>query len=224
MKNTPDTQEAPVVTDSIPDTQESPEVTDTTPDTQESLEVTDTTPDAQESPQVTDTSPDTQDSSEAANTNTEEATLIKLEPELTAEEKAAIEFTQEVLRLVNEKRVEAGILELNSMDVLTELAQIRAIESSQAFSHTRPDGTKYYTIFSEYFLRYRCVGENLAYGYNTPESVVRAWMKSKSHKANILNANYKYIGIGYTKKSGKVYCSQLFYTPTMMLAQPQPMI
>ncbi|NLF80273.1 MAG: hypothetical protein GX572_03675, partial [Clostridia bacterium] len=63
-------------------------------------------------------------------------------------------------------------------------------------------------------ITYLSAGENLAYGYKTPAEVVKAWLKSPGHKANILNARYTMLGIGYFQKSnGKIYCSQLFYAP-----------
>ena len=45
-------------------------------------------------------------------------------------------------------------------------------------------------------------GENIAWGsghYGTPRSLVRAWMKSSGHRANILNSRFDEIGVGYTK-------------------------
>lgn len=57
-------------------------------------------------------------------------------------------------------------------------------------------------------------GENLAYGFKSPEAFMGAWMKSNSHKTNILNPDYAYVGIGYFENyKGQVYLSQLFYTP-----------
>ena len=39
-------------------------------------------------------------------------------------------------------------------------------------------------------------GENVAYGYSSPESVMQGWMTSPGHKANILNCSFKEIGVG----------------------------
>lgn len=41
------------------------------------------------------------------------------------------------------------------------------------------------------------VGENVAYGYGTPEKTVAAWMASSGHRANILNPNFNRIGVGW---------------------------
>ncbi|MBE2222612.1 MAG: hypothetical protein IAF02_13780 [Anaerolineae bacterium] len=45
------------------------------------------------------------------------------------------------------------------------------------------------------------VGENIAAGYGTPASVMVGWMNSPGHKGNILNTNYREIGIGYVYQS-----------------------
>ena len=122
-------------------------------------------------------------------------------------------FKTEVLRLVNIEREKVGISPLKSMDVLDDLADIRAEESASSFSHTRPDGRRCFTVFSDASLKYKAIGENLAYGFSTPAKTVSALMNSPTHKANILDESFEYIGIGYfVKSSGKIYCSQLFYT------------
>lgn len=125
------------------------------------------------------------------------------------------EFKSEVLRLVNEERAKVGAAPVSSISILSTLADVRAQESAVSFSHTRPDGTRCFTVFSDYTVRYRYAGENLAFGFPTPEKVVNAWMNSPSHKSNMLNAKYTNIGVGYYLKSdGKVFCSILMYTPT----------
>lgn len=128
----------------------------------------------------------------------------------------AEEFKAEVLKLVNEAREKAGLAALTATDNLGEMADIRAEEAASSFSHTRPDGTKCFSIFSDYALTYRSAGENLAYGYDTPQAAFKAWMASPTHKANILSARYTQIGIGYfVKSNGKIYCSELFCTPKL---------
>ncbi len=139
--------------------------------------------------------------------------------EMTEAEKAVAEFKEEVVQLVNIERAKAGIAPLASMDVLAKASDVRARESGQVFSHTRPDGTRSFTVLAEYTLQYRAAGENLAYGFRTPEAVVKAWMNSKGHKANILDPDFTYIGIGYYEsETGRIYCSQLFYTPKAVVA------
>lgn len=57
-------------------------------------------------------------------------------------------------------------------------------------------------------LRYRSAGENIAMGYPTPQAVVNAWMNSSGHRANILNATYTQIVVGYVQSGN--YWTQMF--------------
>lgn len=47
-------------------------------------------------------------------------------------------------------------------------------------------------------------GENIAVGQETPASVVRAWMQSIPHRANILNGEFRTIGVGLHVDGGKL--------------------
>jgi uncharacterized protein YkwD len=123
------------------------------------------------------------------------------------------DFKAEVLRLLNIERSKVGAAALTSLDVLSSMADVRAQESASHFSHTRPDGTRCFTVFSDFSMTYRYAGENLAFGYSTPEAVVNAWMNSESHRKNMLGTKYKNIGVGYyLKDNGKIYCSLILYT------------
>ena len=104
-------------------------------------------------------------------------------------------FAEEVLELVNIERARAGVAPLRLSEELTERANIRAEEIVELFSHTRPDGTSCFTVFQG--LNYRTCGENIAAGSSTPAEVVDQWMNSPGHRANILNGNFKYLGLGY---------------------------
>lgn len=55
------------------------------------------------------------------------------------------------------------------------------------------------------------VGENIAYGYQSPKAVVAAWMHSAGHRANILEHRYQLIGVGAaTDDDGTYWVSQVF--------------
>ena len=123
-------------------------------------------------------------------------------------------FKAEVLRLINGERKKNSAADLKEMEILGAMADTRAKEASALFKHTRPDGTRCFTIFAENSLKYRAAGENLALGFKTPETLVAAWMNSEGHRRNILDADFKYAGIGYfVNEKGTLYCSTLFYTP-----------
>ena len=87
--------------------------------------------------------------------------------------------------LVNAKRQEAGLGALTWNSGLEQASAVRAVEASQSFSHTRPDGSDWWTVNSN--LMY---GENLAKGYATANEAVTAWMNSPTHKANIMDTEF----------------------------------
>lgn len=87
--------------------------------------------------------------------------------------------------LVNAKRQEAGLGALTWNSGLEQASAVRAVEASQSFSHTRPDGSDWWTVNSN--LMY---GENLAKGYASADEAVTAWMNSPTHKANIMDTEF----------------------------------
>ena len=103
---------------------------------------------------------------------------------------------QEILRLVNIEREKEDLPPLQYCSAGQAAADIRAEEITTLFSHERPDGTMCWTALMGLDLDYRGVGENIAYGYPTPEAVVRGWMNSEGHRANILSQSYTHLIVG----------------------------
>ncbi|MCL2157239.1 MAG: CAP domain-containing protein [Methanobrevibacter sp.] len=130
---------------------------------------------------------------------------VGIMPVIFAEEVLAASTTYEnqVLDLVNKERSKVGVAPLKMDKVLSDAAKIRTKEVKRKFSHTRPNGSPYYSLSS------KIKGENIANGQKTPATVMKAWMNSKMHKNNILNPKYKSIGIGYLKGTSP-YWVQLF--------------
>lgn len=55
------------------------------------------------------------------------------------------------------------------------------------------------------------VGENVAYGYSRAGAVMKAWMGSSAHAANILDPRYRLLGVGARKSDDGVwYLAQVF--------------
>ncbi len=119
-------------------------------------------------------------------------------------------YADEVIRLVNIEREKAGLEPLSKRQDVTEIAEIRAVEITQLFSHTRPNGSSCFSLASEKNISYKSVGENIAYGYSTPEAVVQGWMNSSGHRANILSSSFNGIGVGCYNKNGTLYWTQFF--------------
>ena len=114
--------------------------------------------------------------------------------------------TTEVLKLVNTERSSYGLVPLQMDLELSSAADIRSNDIVILFEHVRPNGIKISTLSDKLH------GENIASGpiFNTPQQVVNAWMNSPPHKANILNPEFKSIGIGHLKIGNTHYWVQLF--------------
>ena len=109
-----------------------------------------------------------------------------------------------VLAAINVERRKAGLPDLQKNMDLVVAAVIRAQEQEQLFSHTRPDGSEWWTVNSAV-----CYGENLSKGYNAKE-VTNAWMNSPTHK-EVIMTNYNTCGVGiYTSPSGIIYMAAEF--------------
>ncbi len=106
------------------------------------------------------------------------------------------EYARRVLDLVNEQRAAYGLSALTWDDTAASAANTRVVEIVSSFSHTRPDGRKCATAYTDAGGTSSYVGENIAAGYMSPEEVVNGWMNSEGHRANILNANYTTLGVG----------------------------
>ena len=132
-------------------------------------------------------------------------------PEIETPEQGTLSYAEQVVKLVNEERAKAGLPALNVMTDLTAAANVRAVEIKQSFSHTRPNGSSFSTAIKEQGVSFRGSGENIAWGQKTPQQVMNGWMNSEGHRANILNKNFKNIGVGYYQdEKGVNYWVQLF--------------
>ncbi len=112
-----------------------------------------------------------------------------------AEESVSAEdYIDEVIRLVNKEREEAGLDPLEKSSTLCKNAAVRVSEIAGYFSHTRPDGSECFTAIT---IRYTAAGENIAQGQRDPEQVMDSWMNSDGHRRNILSSKFTKIGVGY---------------------------
>ena len=108
-------------------------------------------------------------------------------------------YEREVIRLVNEHRAKNGLMPLTADAKLSYIARLKAIDmrDKKYFSHTSPTYGTPFQMMKDFGITYRSAGENIAMGQRTPSEVVTAWMNSPGHRANILNASYTKIGVGY---------------------------
>lgn len=114
----------------------------------------------------------------------------------------------EAVRLINLERKKMGLKDLEINDTLMEAAAVRAKEQVRSFGHTRPDGSRYYTIFDEVGYDGGYGVENAGMGTNArlyAYEQVNGWMNSPGHKANILSPNEDEIGVGYYSVGANSY-------------------
>ena len=123
------------------------------------------------------------------------------------------EIEKEIVRLCNVEREKAGLQPLAWFEDAYYFTKTRAMESHQLFSHTRPNGKPWYSVyFDAGVVIAGHYGENLieTEGITVTEYAERAvegWMNSPGHKANILSNNYNYTGVAVVSSPtyGKVY-------------------
>ncbi|MDD6057990.1 MAG: DUF4214 domain-containing protein [Clostridiales bacterium] len=116
----------------------------------------------------------------------------------TLDNTAEWQMNVEILALCNEERAANGLPALKTrQDLWEQVAMLRANECVSYFSHTRPNGTSCYTAYDEAGIAYWAVGENIASGYANAKAVVRGWMNSQGHRANILDTDFTYLATGY---------------------------
>jgi len=122
------------------------------------------------------------------------------------------DYAEKVAFIVNQERAKYGLEPVKISSVMNQAASVRAEELSELFSHTRPDGSICFTIFDEYNIPFMdLAAENIHAGSSTPENAMESWMHSEGHRANILDENAKYIGVGIAYSSGyPYYWTQLF--------------
>ena len=119
-------------------------------------------------------------------------------------------FEQEVIRLVNVERTKRGLSALEADWQLSRVARYKSqdMHDNKYFSHTSPTYGSPFQMMKSFGISYRSAGENIARGQRTPTAVVNAWMNSSGHRANILNASFTHIGVGYVADGH--YWTQMF--------------
>ncbi|GIV10759.1 MAG: hypothetical protein KatS3mg020_0250 [Fimbriimonadales bacterium] len=101
---------------------------------------------------------------------------------------------------VNEARVAHGLPPLKLNMQLCEAAQTyaEALLETGRFQHADAQGRRadYRATQADYF--YSELGENLAAGQLCWERALEMWLQSQSHRANLLNAKYRELGVGFS--------------------------
>ena len=114
----------------------------------------------------------------------------------------------EVFNLINAQRTKNGLSALKIDLEVQNVARIKAQDmvNNNYFSHNSPTYGSPFDMLKSFKVSYKTAGENIA-GNSSNSAAVTAWMNSSGHKANILNGNFNYTGIGVVNgsKYGKIY-------------------
>lgn len=115
---------------------------------------------------------------------------------------------KEVFNLINQQRTNSGLEALKVDSEVQRVARIKAQDmvDNNYFSHTSPTYGSPFQMLTSFKVSYKTAGENIA-GNSSNQAAVTAWMNSSGHKANILNSNFNYTGIGVVSspRYGKMY-------------------
>lgn len=132
--------------------------------------------------------------------------------------KPRVRRERRVIEFVNNKRAKHGCRPVRERFTLRKAARRHSwrMANHNVLSHQLiREPSLGVRITNAGYVNWRIVGENLAmssrYGYAwTPRQVVRAWMRSPGHRANILNCKYRHIGVGLVKRNGLRWWTQDF--------------
>jgi uncharacterized protein YkwD len=116
----------------------------------------------------------------------------------------------ETMQLINDYRVSVGLSALKAVDYISFKSQEHDeyMISKDVMSHDD------FVARSENIIKAlgaKKVGENVAYNYNTPQAVLKAWLESEGHKKNIVG-DYTHFGIAIKQdpENGRKYYTNIF--------------
>lgn len=114
-------------------------------------------------------------------------------------EAGASDQANAVLKLVNAERTKQGLKQLTLSSKLTSVANTKAKDMAvnNYFSHNSPTYGSPFQMMQDFGVTYKSAGENIAAGQRSAQEVMNSWMNSSGHRANILNANFTELGVGY---------------------------
>lgn len=110
-------------------------------------------------------------------------------------------FERKVVVLVNGERTAKGLKPLQADAQLSDVARKKSADmrDNGYFSHHSPTYGSPSDMMSRFGVKYLAAAENIAAGQVSPESVVKGWMNSSEHRANILHPEFTHMGVGHAE-------------------------
>ena len=120
------------------------------------------------------------------------------------------ETEKEIWEIVNKERAKYGIAPLKLATDLSFVARTKSQDMNDRdyFDHISPTYGDPFEMMTDFGLNYSAAGENIAAGYVDAADVMEGWMNSPGHRSNILNPDFKEIGVGVYSH----YYTQMFIT------------
>lgn len=114
---------------------------------------------------------------------------------------------QALVKAINAERTSRGLSALTLNDQLSAASQAHSDDMARNnfFSHTGSDGSDAATRIKRTGYVARAWGENIAAGYTDAAAVVAGWMQSEGHRRNILNPDFREIGVGVSTNPQSTY-------------------
>lgn len=132
------------------------------------------------------------------------------------------------IELVNQERTKVGLSPLVENSLLQKAAEAKADDmlKNDYFAHTSPLGQNPWYWLRQVGYEYKSAGENLAINYDDAKAQHKAWMKSETHRANIMNSQFQEIGMatrhGRINGQEATVTVQLFGTPRTVGVAKKP--
>ena len=136
------------------------------------------------------------------------------------------DYADEVVRLVNQHRATLNLVPLKVSSTLTAAAVWKARHMAH-YSYMQHDDPappverRWYDRVDTCGYTGSGKGENIAFGYPTPQAVMTGWLESPGHRANIENASFRVIGVGAAGAS-MIYWAQNFGSTDDSGSAPPP--
>lgn len=116
----------------------------------------------------------------------------------------------DILDLVNAHRESKGIQSLDNLNIISSVALSHTsymVETGLVNHDNFPERNENLVVQADA----KAVGENVAYGFNSAEGVVEAWLRSDEHREILENSSYTHFGISTEKNAdGRNYFTQIF--------------
>ena len=123
----------------------------------------------------------------------------------TAKGTSVADEAMALIDLINKERAAAGLAALEYDPYLEASALMRSAEITVTWSHTRPNGSAWYTVADD------LGGENLGSGYANAGRVIKGWMNSEIHKSIVLYPSFTRVGAAAFKNSnGRLFWAMHF--------------